>query len=123
MTNKMTNRKALAFVLENMSEMPADVREKLEKMVEALDNKASGATRKPTAKQVENDGFRKLIVEFLSTCPNRVLTCAEIGKEIPELNEMNNQRISALLSPLVKAGTVVKITQKGKSVFQIAPES
>lgn len=123
MTNKMTNRKALAFVLENMTEMPVDVREKLEKMAEALDNKTSSATRKPTAKQVENEGFRELIVEFLGTCPNRVFTCTEIGKEIPELAEMNNQRISALLSPLVKAGTVVKITQKGKSVFQIASEA
>lgn len=123
MTNKMTNRKALAFVLENVTDLPADVREKLENMAASLDNKAASTTRKPTAKQTENVGFRKNIMDFLRGCPNRLLTCTEIGKEVAELDGMNNQRISALMRALVDSGEVVKITEKGKSLFQLAKPS
>lgn len=117
MTNKMTNKKALTYVLENMAEIPADVKEKLEGMVAALENKAASTKRKPTAKQTENDGFKALILEFMRANPNRLLTCTEIGKEIAELNGLNNQRISALMRGLVDAGLVEKTTEKGKSLF------
>lgn len=118
--NKMTNRKALAFVLENMADLPNDVREKLENMAAALDNKATSTSRKPTAKQLENIGFRKNIMDFLRDNPNLLVTCTDLGKKVPELADMNNQRISALMKPLVDGGEVVKITEKGKSLFQLA---
>lgn len=117
MTNKMTNKKALTYVLENMAEIPADVKEKLEGMVAALENKAASTKRKPTAKQTENEGFKSLILEFIRANPNRLLTCTEIGKEVAELNGLNNQRISALMRGLVDAGLVEKTTEKGKSLF------
>lgn len=120
MTNKMTNRKALAFVLENVTDLPADVREKLENMAASLDNKAASTTRKPTAKQVENIGLRKNIMDFLRDNPNLLVTCTDIGKKVKELDGMNNQRISALMRALVESGEVVKITEKGKSLFQLA---
>ena len=120
MTNKMTNRKALAFVLENVTDLPADVREKLENMAASLDNKAASTTRKPTAKQVENIGIRKSIMDFLRGNPNLLVTCTDIGKKVKELDGMNNQRISALMRALVESGEVVKITEKGKSLFQLA---
>lgn len=120
MTNKMTNRKALAFVLENVTDLPADVREKLENMAASLDNKAASTTRKPTAKQVENIGLRKNIMDFLRGNPNLLVTCTDIGKKVKELDGMNNQRISALMRALVESGEVVKITEKGKSLFQLA---
>lgn len=83
MTNKMTNKKALTYVLENMAEIPADVKERLEGMVAALENKAASTKRKPTAKQTENEGFKSLILEFMRAKPNRLLACTEIGKEVP----------------------------------------
>lgn len=118
-TNKMTNKKALEFVLESY-EVPADVREKLEKMVESLARKATSGTRKPTAKQVENEGIRGDILELMSAHPETVYSIADISKAIPALNEANNQRVSALVSPMVKDGRVVKTMVKGKANFQIA---
>lgn len=117
MTNKMTNKKALTYVLENMAEIPADVKEKLEGMIAALDNKAASTKRKPTAKQTENEGFKAQILEFMRANPNHLYTCTEIGKAIAELNGLNNQRISALMRGLVDAGLVDKTTEKGKSLF------
>lgn len=120
MSNKMTNRKALAFVLENVSDLPADVREKLESMAASLDNKAASTTRKPTKTQLENEGLRKDIMDFLRANPNLVVTCTDIGKKVPSLDGMNNQKISALMKPLAESGLVVKFTDKGKSLFQLA---
>ena len=121
MTNKMTNRKALLFVLENYhADLPDDVREKLEGMAASLEKKSSNSSDKPTAKQVENAGLRDQILEFMRSQPNQLFTCTEIGKAIPALEGMNNQRISALMRALVSAELVEKTTVKGKSVFQIA---
>ena len=47
---KMTNRKALTYALENC-ELPTAVADKFRAMLDALDRK-NGAERKPTAKQV-----------------------------------------------------------------------
>lgn len=59
-------------------------------------------------------------MDFLRANPNRLLTCTEIGKEVTELDGMNNQRISALMRALVDGGEVTKVTVKGKSLFQLA---
>lgn len=120
MTNKMTNKKALTFVLENMAEIPADVREKLENMVAALDNKAANTKKKPTKTQLENVGLRAAIMGFLRENPNLIVTCTDLGKKVPELDGMNNQKISALVRGLVDSHEVTKITEKGKSLFKLA---
>lgn len=117
MTNKMTNKKALTYVLKNVKDLPADVKEKLEGMIAALDNKAASTKRKPTAKQTENEGFKAQILEFMRANPNHLYTCTEIGKAVPALNGLNNQRISALMRGLLDAGVVNKTTEKGKSLF------
>ena len=120
MTNKMTNRKALAYVLENMAEMPEDVRNKLEAMAAALDNKSANVKRKPTKTQVENEALRASIMTFLRENPNLFVTCTDLGKKVAALDGLNNQKISALMKPLVEGGEVVKVTDKGKSLFQLA---
>lgn len=133
MTNKLTNKKALTIAIDSIADYCSDgttelthegqtfavedIISKLRGMVDALDAKAAGAKRKPTAKQSENEGFKVKILEFMRANPNRLLTCTEIGKEVPELNGLNNQRISALMRGLVDAGLVDKTTEKGKSLF------
>lgn len=121
MTNKMTNRKALAYVLENMPDMPEDVRERLEAMATSLDNKSSAA-RKPTAKQQENDVLRERIMDLLRANPVRLFTCAEIRKEVDELATYENQKVSALMRLPVENGLVTKIKDKNKTFFQLAPK-
>lgn len=117
MTNKMTNRKALQYVLDNFAEaMPDDVTEKVKAMAASLDHKATNPNRKPTEKQKENANLQTVILDYLRESGAHA-TCTELGKTIAELDGMNNQRISALLKALVTAGTVGKETVKGKSVF------
>lgn len=134
-TNKMTNKKALAVavsVMTNLQANPAtdtitidgvsypvsDIVEKLEGMLTALDNKTASAKRKPTEKQKENANLRGAILRYLATA-EKPMTCTEIGKAMPELEGMNNQRISALMRSLVEDGRVSKTTEKGKSLFAI----
>ena len=86
---------------------------------QVLLTKKNTAEHKPTAKQVENDGFRSLILDFLATSPDGA-TCSTIQKGIPEFAEFQNQKISALLRPLVTSGAVVKTVVKGKAIFSAA---
>ena len=119
MTNKMTNRRALEYVLENCT-IPIEVAEKLENMIASLEKKAANPSRKPTAKQTENAGLRNTVYDFLLNSGAK-MTCTELGKAVPELNDLSNQRISALLRPLVADGSVLKDTAKGKTVFYAVP--
>lgn len=136
MTNKMTNRKALAFAIGNLKDTldegyptlvlegekyaVTDVIAKLEAMAASLDNKATNTKHKPTKTQLENKGLMEDILVFLRENPSLLVTCTDVGKHIPALAGMNNQKISALMRGLVDAGEVVKMTEKGKSLFQLA---
>ena len=122
MTNKMTNRKALAYVLENVNTLPADVREKLATMAAALENKATATKRKPTKTQQENENLRQQIMAFLTDHPTLMVTCTDLGKQVPALNGLNNQKISSLMKVLVEYGQVTKVVEKGKSIFQLAKD-
>lgn len=137
MTNKMTNRKALSIaiavlndrgtepdlntiIIDGVGYEAADVVAKLESMAAALDNKAANTKKKPTKTQLENVGLRAAIMSFLQENPNLIVTCTDLGKKVPELDDMNNQKISALVRGLVDGGEVTKITEKGKSFFKLA---
>ena len=101
-TEKMTNRKALTYALENC-DLPTDVAEKFTAMIAALDKKST-AERKPTAKQGENaegDGF----------------TCSDLIKVCPVCEGKSNQFVSALLRQAVLAGEVSKGTVKRRTYF------
>ena len=75
---------------------------------------------KLTDAQKANLTYKELIVGFLGTCDTGV-TCTEIGKNIPELTDFNNQKISALMRALVADGRVTKeVTKGGKSLFSLA---
>ena len=117
MTNKMTNRKALTWVLDNC-EVPIEVREKLDGMIASLDRKSANPNRKPTAKQIENAALREKIVALLTEAESP-MTCTEIQHAIPELAEFGSQKVSALVKPLVEGKTVTKEVVKGKALFSI----
>ena len=109
---KMTNRKALEYVLENC-ETPKEVSEKLVAMIGALDKKNS-ATRKPTAAQLENEKFKELI---LSVVGEKSMTVTDILKAVPEFDGFSNQKVSALVRQLKESGKLVKQEIKGRSYF------
>ena len=115
-TSKMTNRKALSYVLDNC-DLPADVAEKLTAMVAALDKKST-AERKPTAKQGENAAVRAAVVEFINkNAEGDGFTCSDLLKVCPAVEGKSNQYVSALMRQAVLAGEVSKGTVKRRTYF------
>ena len=122
-TNKMTNRKALTWVMENCSNIPDDVMAKLESMAASLDKKVATGSRKPSPKQIANAVMKDKIVEFMAENPNRMFTCAELMKMarvLAETEDMSNQKVSALVNALAREGRLTKTVEKNKSYFQYA---
>lgn len=81
---------------------------------------ATGGDRKPTKTQVENEGVKATIVEVLSNA-TEPMTIADMQKVNTELGALSNQKVSALVSQLVRGGTVERTEVKGKAYFAIAP--
>jgi hypothetical protein len=113
-TSKMTQRAALTYAIENLSDAPADVLDKLNAMLVALDKKNS-AERKPTAKQTENASIKAQILADFE--PNVRYTAADVAKSYEGLTV---QRVSALLTQLVNDGALVKTVDKRKSFYSLA---
>ena len=122
---KLTNVLALEMVL-GMAEVQANVElvEKLTKMKEQFEkkNKSSvGADGKKvlTVEQRKNEVLKETILEVLARYeePKQV---KDLITENEELSEYTGQKISALITQLVKAEKVVKVIDKKASKFQIA---
>ena len=115
-SEKMTNRKAIQFVLDNC-DVPADVRAKFEAMAVAIDKK-NGAERKPSARQIENEGIKSAILAEMEV--NHLYTIQEMLKGFTCFGEgMTSQRVSALMAQLVEAGKVVRTIDKRKTYFSL----
>lgn len=110
---KMTNSKALAFVL-GMEGIPTDVREKLVNIKASIDKKNS-AERKPTATQTENVGLKSAILAGMES--GKAYTIGELMKAIPEVADLTNQRVSALVRQLKDDGLVTREEIKRKAYF------
>ena len=110
---KMTNSKALAFVL-GMEGIPSDVREKLVNIKASIDKKNS-AERKPTATQTENVGLKSAILVGMAS--GKAYTIGDLMKEIPALADLTNQRVSALVRQLKDEGLVTREEVKRKAYF------
>lgn len=116
MNEKMTNRKALTYAIENC-DLPADVKEKLTAMVAALDKKSSGE-RKPTQKQLDNAVVRATLVEYINeNAEGDGFTCSDLIKTCPAVEGQSNQYVSAILRQAVLAGEISKGTVKRKTYF------
>lgn len=123
MTNKkITNAMALETAIEVMKEdnQYDEVVEKLQKMLVQV-NKKSSLNRKPTATQVENENLKGAIVEYLDRTGKR-LTVSEMMKEIPELANLSNQRVTSLVTALYSKNNpenrvIDRAMDKRKAVF------
>ena len=115
-SEKMTNRKALAYVLDTY-DIPAEVAEKLNGMIAQLD-KRTGAERKPSARQVENESVKEKILNHMEQ--NMLYTITDMLKTFELGEDMSSQRVSALLTQLIADGKVVRTTDKRKVYFSLA---
>ena len=113
---KMTNKKALGYVIDNY-DLPDEVREKFEAMIAALDKKSSGE-RKPTAKQVANEGVRAALVEFINeNSEGNGFTCSDLTKVCAVVEGKSNQYVSSILRKAIIAKELSKGTVKGRTYF------
>lgn len=82
---------------------------------------APGGERKLTKTQLENEGTKGVILEVLSNTTNPV-TIADMQKLSTALGALSNQKITALVSQLVKANAIVRTEEKGKAYFALPTE-
>jgi type II secretory pathway component GspD/PulD (secretin) len=135
MTN-ITNRIALTAVIEAMSPdytfdhvtiakdgtktvttySADDIVEKLTKMIEQLDKKAS-APKKPTAKQTESANQAEQVLELLRLA-GKAVTVSELIEMFPtELAGLSNQKVASLLRSMLD-GKVIRTEEKRKAYFK-----
>ena len=114
---KMTNVKALEYVLTNCANLPEDVKAKVEAMKASFEKKAS-AERKPTPTQQENMGHKQEILNLLAD--GNQYTITDIMKGVSSLSNLSNQRVSAIVRQLTLSGEVVRVEDKRKAYFKLA---
>lgn len=112
---KMTNKKALEFVL-GLKEVQENVEicEKLQKMLEQVEKKNAKSDTKPTKAQLENVEIKDSILVAMS----QIDEPCQI-KDICELLGYSNQKISALVRQLVSSGVVERIEEKKVAKFRL----
>lgn len=117
MTDKLTNAKALAFVLNNC-DLPSDIREKVEGIKAQIEKRNSSKSSKPTKEQKANAEIKATIAEVLAD--NVARTVTEIMHLVPALEDASNQKASALVNQLVKEGVLKREEIKRKAYFSLA---
>ena len=82
--------------------------------------KKNSAERKPTAKQVENAGFK---ADILAWMENGVkYASADVAKGVPSIVAagLSANRVTAMLTQLVNDGAVVRVEEKRKNFYSLA---
>ena len=118
MTNtKTTNKTALQYALDHLTDAPADIREKWEKMIVQLEKK-SGGERKPTKTQIANEKVRAAVVKFINeNMEGDGFTVSDLLKICPAVEGRSNQYVSSILKQAVDAYELSKHTVKRRSYF------
>ena len=110
---KITNVKALNYVLANC-ELTDEVREKVEKMKAQFEKKNS-SEKKPTANQVANQA---IVEGILAEMEEGVLyTITDMIKSLPSCADLTNQKVSALIKPLLGI-SIERVEDKRKAFFK-----
>ena len=110
---KMTNVKALNYVLANC-ELTDEVREKVEKMKAQFEKKNS-AEKKPTANQVANQAIVEGFLAEMET--GKLYTITDMIKCLPSCADLTNQKVSALIKPLLGI-SIERVEDKRKAFFR-----
>ena len=88
--------------------------------IEILDKKKASAKANPNSKTTANDELREKILNALAETPDRKYTITDMQKEFDFLEGKSNQSVTALVSPMVESGEIVRIEEKRKAYFKIA---
>lgn len=118
-TSKMTKKdyfNAIRAIVIDNEELVTFIDHELE-----LLNRKSSTKRKPTERQVENEGLKNLILETLMK-NDTLMSIPELQDSIPELADLKTQRVSALLIALRKEKKVKRTYIKKVAYFSIGVE-
>lgn len=113
--DKMTNVKALAYVLENC-DLPTEVSDKVTAMKASFEKRASRKPVGPTKAQKERIALAERVFEAMES--GVTYGSAEIANLLPELEGATPQKISPLMKLLGERIVTDKV--KGKAVYSIA---
>lgn len=98
----------LKGIVANNSELVAFIDHEIE-----LLNKKNTAPKNPTAKQLENESVKDIILDNIG---EKSMTVSEIQKEILG-DKFSNQRVSAIVKQLVEDNSLVRTVVKRKAYF------
>ena len=117
-TTKKENFQAIRAILEGANR--PDLVQVIDHEIELLEKKA--LNRKPSKAQVANAGLTSVLLEVLegSFDPLTILEIQDKDERLRVLEDgtpISNQRMSALLRPLVANGTVLRTEEKKKAKF------
>lgn len=117
----MANKKTVVQMYEEILAIPtltAEQKSFIEKRIEITRKKNANRSEnaKPTKVQLENEGIKSVILSVMTTEP---MTIGSIVKANAELAQYSNQKISALLTQLLKANAVVRTEVKGKAHYAL----
>ena len=114
---KMTKRDYFEQIKANYALNEAEIAF-IDHEIELLAKKSAGE-RKPSARQIENEGIKTAILEAMAE--NTLYTIGEMLKSFGCFGEdMTSQRLSALVAQLVDEGKVTRTMDKRKAYFTLA---
>lgn len=117
MTKTELFKNAIAVIEASTTENKVELIEGLNHEIELLARKAS-TPRKPTATQLENVSLKAEILAHL-TAADSLKSIKELQEEIPSLSTLSNQRITHLLTDLVKEEKIVKEYNKKTPFYAV----
>lgn len=82
--------------------------------------KKNTTPRKPTTKQIENDGFKADILAWMDA--NTLYTAADVQSGVPSLVSagLSVNRVSALLTQLKDSGAITATVEKRKNYYKLS---
>ena len=90
----------------------------IEHEIELLSRKST-SEKKPTQRQVQGEGMKQAIINFME--PNVLYSGSDLLRQVEELDGESNQRVASLMKQLMeKEGMVERITEKGKVYWKLA---
>jgi protease II len=113
MSKKMTKKEMFAQIKANYNLTDAEIAF-IDREIELLEKK-NGGIKKPTKQQEINNGLKEVILDHMEYGEKYTIT--DLMKQVPELAELSNQRVSAIVRGLKESGLVDRVEEKRKAYF------
>lgn len=120
-TKKMTHKDYFTALLDmpEVQNYPG-MTEFIEGRITALEKKAS-APKKESEQDKVKSGIKSDVLAFLSANEGKKFTITQMMKQVPNLPaEISNQRLTSLVTQMVRENEVERVVEKRVSYFTIA---